>query len=194
MTLCLLALTTAALAQQMKVGNAIDLGLSVKWADINVGANTPEEYGNYYAWGETEPKEVYSEESRLKTSDDVAQVQWGGDWRMPTLDEWCELDSACTKSFVVQEGVFGLKMTASNGNSIFMPAAGNRRGKRCFNAGTMGFYWMGGVAGNGQYYDEVKDRYINTQVIPAYFFKDYGAMPFQSAFAYYGFPVRAVCP
>ena len=79
--------------------HAVDLGLSVKWACCNIGANSPEDYGNYYAWGEITTKEVYSSETytytssptRLSLSVDAANVNWGGKWRMPTYDEVSEL-------------------------------------------------------------------------------------------------------
>ena len=101
----------------------VDLGLSVKWASYNVGANKPEEYGDYFAWGETEPKSEYSWSSNkwcdsnnntitkynndsaigtvdnkaiLDVEDDVAYVSWGGSWRMPTLSEQKELLDNCT--------------------------------------------------------------------------------------------------
>lgn len=98
------------------VGKAIDLGLSVKWADMNIGANAPEDYGYYYAWGETEPKENYTwdayfdsvngsstdfekyatnKEKSLDSKDDVAQLKWKGGWRIPTPKEQQELLDNC---------------------------------------------------------------------------------------------------
>lgn len=127
------------------IGEAIDLGLSVKWASFNVGATTPEEYGGYYAWGETEEKSAYTQntykwyngsESSIKKyfygddktvldlEDDVAYVKWGGKWRMPTWDEFQELLDKCTWVWTVQNGVNGYIVSATNGNSIFFPAAG----------------------------------------------------------------------
>ena len=101
----------------------VDLGLSVKWATCNVGATSPEEYGNYYAWGETEPKTTYNwstykwcsgssttltkyntsseygtvdNKTVLELADDAARANWGGAWRMPTDAEWTELRTKCT--------------------------------------------------------------------------------------------------
>lgn len=101
----------------------VDLGLSVKWAAFNVGATKPEEFGDYFAWGETKPKEDYSwpaykwcngsydsltkyntksdygtvdDMTVLDPEDDVAHVRWGGSWRMPTKAEQEELLDSCT--------------------------------------------------------------------------------------------------
>ena len=123
----------------------VDLGLSVKWATCNVGAKTAEEYGNYYAWGETKPKDAYSgsssvtyglnnsdlkaqgiidEDGNLTSSYDAAAANWGGDWKMPTIAEMNELESKCTWEWIKQNGVRGYKVTGPNGNFIFLPAAG----------------------------------------------------------------------
>ena len=113
----------------------VDLGLSVKWATCNVGANKPEEYGNYYAWGETTTKSSYTEDNCLtcgaNISDisgnaiyDAARANWGDSWRMPTIAEMEELKNKCTWGWTSQSGVNGYKVTGPNGNSIFLPAAG----------------------------------------------------------------------
>ena len=137
---------------------AVDLGLSVKWACCNVGASSPEGYGGYYAWGETEEKSSYYREdykfynsstgydyyigSNISgTQYDVAHVKWGGSWRMPTLDEIKELVNNCTWKWTTQNGVNGQLVTGPNGNSIFLPAAGYRNGTDLFNRGSLGNYW-----------------------------------------------------
>lgn len=131
----------------------VDLGLSVKWATCNVGASKPEEYGGYYAWGETGEKSEYDwdtykwcngseytltkyctdsdygrvdNKTTLEPSDDVAHVKWGGSWRMPTKDEIEELHDKCSWTWTTVNGVNGCKVTGPNGNSIFLPAAGCR--------------------------------------------------------------------
>ena len=135
------------------VYEAVDLGLpsGVKWATFNVGASKPEEYGGYYAWGETEEKSIYDwstykwcngssttmtkyctnsgwgtvdNKTLLDLEDDVAHVRWGGDWRMPTRAEVDELRVNCTWNWVTLNGVNGYEVTGTNGNSIFLPAAG----------------------------------------------------------------------
>ena len=147
---------------------AIDLGLSVKWASCNVGANSPEEYGGYYAWGETEEKRDYSwatykwcngsyetltkyctesfygtvdNKTVLDPEDDVAHVKWGGNWRMPTWIEIKELCNKCTWTWTKVNGVDGQKITGPNGNSIFLPATGYREGTGISSRGSYGDYW-----------------------------------------------------
>jgi hypothetical protein len=147
----------------------VDLGLSVKWATCNVGATKPEEYGGYYAWGETEEKSCYdwdtyiycngSENTMVKycidnaygefdkkitldQKDDVAHVKWGGGWRIPTETDETELRKRCTWEWITLNGVNGYKVTSTiNGNSIFLPAAGCRVGLDVDNSGLCGYYW-----------------------------------------------------
>ena len=114
----------------------VDLGLSVKWATCNVGASSPTEYGNYYAWGETSTKNKYSvKNSRTRGKDigdiggnlsyDAARANWGGSWRLPTLAEFEELINNCESEWVTQDGIKGRRFTSKkNGESIFLPAAG----------------------------------------------------------------------
>jgi len=121
---------------------AVDLGLSVKWASWNVGATKPEEYGGYYAWGETEEKKEYSQSTYLHyqsgyidigsnisaTQYDVAHVKWGGGWRMPSYNEISELQTECSWKWTSINNVVGIKITGPNGKSIFLPAGGYRGG------------------------------------------------------------------
>ena len=140
----------------------VDLGLRVKWATCNVGATSPEEYGDYFAWGETMTKETYTEdncptygvskselqsqgiidsEGNLTSQYDAAQTNWGGSWRMPTKAELEELLDECTWTWTKQNSVNGYKVTGPNGNSIFLPAAGYRSGSSLYGAGGYGDYW-----------------------------------------------------
>lgn len=145
----------------------VDLGLpsGTKWATCNVGASCPEEYGDYFAWGETVTKAYYNNSNSstygksvlyLKISDiidsnynlakdyDAASKNWGGSWRMPTFDEIEELmdESNCLWVWTSHNGVYGRKITSKrNGNSIFLPAAGYRGGTALGIAGSDGFYW-----------------------------------------------------
>ena len=125
----------------------VDLGLSVKWATCNVGANSPEEYGQYFAWGETSPKTEFTEENSLTNKKhmedfsgdeqyDAAATNWGGGWRMATSDEYTELINDCTWILVENEGY---KVTGPNGNSIFIPTSGFYNGSTLDNSGT--FSW-----------------------------------------------------
>ena len=133
----------------------VDLGLSVKWATMNVGAFSPEDYGDYYAWGETSPKSSY-DEGNSKTyknssykhdiggdiSTDAARANWGGSWRMPTAEEFRELIDNCKWTWTTLNGKAGYKVVSKkNGNSIFLPAAGYRNGTSLNFAGEFGYYW-----------------------------------------------------
>jgi len=145
----------------------VDLGLSVKWATCNVGATLPEEYGEHFAWGETEPKSSYNwstykwcngaynkltkyctnssygtvdHKTVLEPDDDAAHVHWGGNWRMPTDEEWMELRLNCTWTLINMNGINGQLVTSkTNGNSIFLPAAACLGWQE--DAGFSGHYW-----------------------------------------------------
>ena len=159
-----------------------DLGLSVKWATCNVGANSPEEYGSYFAWGETETKkEYYSSNSvtyglsiselksqgiidgdhNLTPSHDAATANWGGTWRLPTKAELEELEHRCTWEWTTQNGVKGCRVTGPNGNNIFLPAAGFRDGSSLTFDGSLGGYWS-------------STRYVNNYNGNAYYLRFHG--------------------
>lgn len=148
---------------------AVDLGLSVKWASFNVGAEYKATgYGNYVAWGETEPKELYSiytykwfdsdlgsytkycidntmgtpdYRSALDKDDDIAHVKWSGKWRMPTQSEMRELITKCRWKWGEQDGVKGYTVTGTNGNSIFLPTGDYRRSAQTGIDDNFGYYW-----------------------------------------------------
>lgn len=148
----------------------VDLGLpsGLLWATCNVGADTPEAYGDYFAWGETQTNTTnnwstyqycngsyntltkYCSKSSygyngftddlttLLPEDDAATANWGSGWRMPTQAEWQELYNNTTSTWITQNGVNGRLFTASNGASLFLPAAG-RRNNTIPNSN--GYYW-----------------------------------------------------
>ena len=157
---------------------AVDLGIvmtredgttyKLYWAECNVGASKPEEYGYYYAWGETMPKSNYSSSTykwcngdydrlmkyntdreygivdnkvELEQEDDVAHKELGGKWRMPTDSEWKALRNQCYWKWTRRNNVNGYLVTADNGNSIFLPAAGFRNDADLNTAGFYGYYW-----------------------------------------------------
>ena len=159
---------------------AIDLGLpsGIKWATCNVGANSPEEYGGYYAWGEIEEKSNYdwstykwcngSENSMTKyctdsdnatvdnktvldPEDDVAHVKWGGSWRMPKSEEQRELLNYCDWEWTTLNGVNGYKVIGPNGNSIFLPAVSYRNVADVGYRGYGGYYWSSSLCSNDIY-------------------------------------------
>lgn len=123
---------------------AVDLGLSVKWAAYNVGANTPLEIGEYFAWGETAPKTNYALSNYTANQfEDAAATQWGGDWRTPTIAEWRELQENCIWKWGQLDGVYGYKVTSKkNGNAIFLPAAGWKDNSDVNDQNNSGYYWL----------------------------------------------------
>ena len=158
----------------------VDLGLpsGTLWAMCNVGAETPEEYGYYFAWGETEFKVVYDWSTykwcsddqyhltkycnnsnfgyngftdnltTLQIEDDAVTANWGDGWRMPTYDEWNELYQYTTSTWVAQNGVNGRLFTANNGSSLFLPAAGVFLGNEIQALGETGGYWSSSISSN----------------------------------------------
>ncbi len=185
-----LVLSDLSFKNTLPVPEIVDLGLSVKWGSFNLGASAPEEYGDYYAWGETEPyyssqdpltwkegKEAGYEWASYKWSngssrtmtkycdnssygskgftdnktvldpeDDAAYVNLGGSWRIPTDAEWTELREKCTWTWTKQNGVNGMLVTASNGNSIFLPAASYRSVTGISSLGFLGEYWSSSLS------------------------------------------------
>ncbi len=132
----------------------VDMGLSVKWATCNVGANSPEECGDYYAWGERNEKETYTRDNS-QTDDsntnniinhrrrDVARNDWGEGWRLPSKTEVQELAENCETTWVTRGGMNGKLVTSKiTGGSIFLPAAGYR-GSELYELGESGRYWTG---------------------------------------------------
>ncbi len=153
----------------------VDLGLpsGTLWATCNVGATTPEDYGDYFAWGETSTKSTYDWSTYFDTNDsgntfakynneggktvldsedDAAHVNWGGSWRMPTMAEWQELIDNCTWTWTTQNGINGYKVTSNKAGYtdkfIFLPAAGYRNDSDLYGVGSLGFYWSSSLDEN----------------------------------------------
>ena len=216
--IAIIALPTTAQAQDY-----VDLGLpsGTKWATCNLGASKPSDYGDYFAWGETEPKTEYTwatykwmqtgqsdwehitkytfadgqtegiwyapdgtfigdGKTTLEAADDAATAKLGSPWRMPTLDEIKELLVNCTWTWTTQDGKNGYEVKGTNGNSIFVPAAGYREDSELLDAGSWGGYWSSSLYtassdfarllrvdsdGNVWYYD---GRYSGYSVRPVY--------------------------
>ena len=177
----------------------VDLGLSVKWAAGNVGATSPEDYGLYFAWGETTGFTAEQVEKGVRKFDqdsykasaisdnltleqDAAHVNLGGNWRMPTYDECQELIDNCSVVWTDNyngTGVTGRVFTSKvNGNSVFFPAAGYCDGSSVGKVGSRGDYWSaswGSSSGTWSlYFGSGRQNLI-------------------SYFRYYGFSVRGVC-
>ena len=205
----------------------VDLGLpsGIKWAKRNLGASKPSDYGDYYAWGETEPKAEYTwatykwmqagqsdwkhitkytvadgqtegiwydaggtfigdNKTTLEAADDAATRKLGSPWRMPTLVEIRELLDAnnCTWTWTTQDGKNGYEVKSkTNGNSLFLPAAGCREGSGLNSAGSEGNYWSSSLS--TAYGDDA--RYLGF---------DSGGHDWRNYNRYYGFSVRPVRP
>ena len=190
----------------------VDLGLpsGTLWATCNVGATTPEGYGDYFAWGETQPKDTYNwityayatvdadgdlqtltkyntsayygtvdNLTVLQPGDDAATANWGSGWRMPTHEQWQELYQNTTNTWTTRNGVNGRLFTASNGNSLFLPAAGYRWDGELYFAGGLGLYWSSSLTT-----DSPGDAWLLG------FLSDYTSV--DSSGRYYGRSVRAV--
>lgn len=168
---------TPPVPETVDMGTVVN-GKNVKWALCNLGALKPEDYGDYYAWGETEPKSDYSWETYkfrksssgplskydpessddnvnkrvLDAEDDVARIKLGGKWRMPSDEEWKALMTTCTWIWTTQNGINGRLVTAANGNSIFLPAAGGRYGTGSDYEGAYGNYWSSSLSTDDSYH------------------------------------------
>lgn len=153
----------------------VDLGLpsGTLWATCNVGATKPEEYGNYYAWGETQTKNKYTYDNSLTYNKeffdisgncqyDAARVHWGNAWRIPTYDECNELRTKCTWTWITQNGINGYNVKGPNGNSIFLPAAGSNEASLS-GVGEVGEYWSSTPYNNSssQFNNTSYDLYFN---------------------------------
>jgi hypothetical protein len=163
---------------------AVDLGLpsGTLWADRNVGADSPEDYGSYFAWGETLPKSTYNwstykwcegdydeltkycakssygynnftdSKKTLEPDDDAATANMGSSWRMPTKSELEELKNNCTWTWTTQKGVTGYEVTGPSGNSIFLPAAGSHYDSSLIGAGSDDYYWSSSLNADNPYF------------------------------------------
>ena len=199
-------------------GSFVDLGLpsGTLWATCNIGASSPEEYGDYFAWGETDGYNdgkttfdwstykwyegsistltKYCTDSEygnnrftdfkteLDLEDDAAYVNWGPDWRMPSLEQFRELinSSYTTTEWTTQNSVNGRKITSKkNGNSIFLPATGYRYDSSLNGAGSLGYYWS-------------RTLYSLYSPYAWHLFFDSSGLNVDSSIRYYGRSVRPV--
>ena len=165
------------------VMESIDLGLpsGTLWATCNVGADTPEGYGDYYAWAETSPKDHYywntyryckglfgtftkycnvatfgyngftDDQTVLQPDDDAATVNWGSDWRTPDLEQWEELINNTSHEWVKQNEVWG-QVFHGNGQSLFLPAGGYFDIRGLTELGECGYYWSNSLCADDPVY------------------------------------------
>ena len=196
---------------------AIDLGLTkngfkIYWSKYNLGesglVSSPEEFGAYYSWGETEAKNDYynwdnykwcngtyqtltkynsdrlwgtvvDNKTVLEADDDAARKKLGGRWRMPTVEEWIALRDSCSRVYTTLNGVYGMLFTASNGNSIFIPAADNKGAPRYSIEDPAGNYWTTSLS-------------TAPYSASAFYFNSNGATNIISRDRYCGLPIRPV--
>ncbi len=190
----------------------VDLGLpsGTLWATMNVGANHPEDYGDYFAWGEITTKDdftwrsyrlgsgynflykyctsgvfasggKYDNKTELDFVDDAAYKNWGKDWRIPSLAQIKELGRECSWQWTFKNGVNGYIITSNrNGNSIFLPAAGCRDESKLYNAGSVGQYWT----------RTLNEDFPNTAYLLV--FGSSGSIGFKDISRYQGRSIRAV--
>lgn len=139
----------------LKVGNAIDLGLSVLWADMNVGASVPSDYGKLFGYGDPLGENLSGNESDYPNIDiigteyDIAKCNWGSKWRMPTTKELKEISEKCSWKPSILNRVKGNEVTGTNGNTIFFPFAGNRIEVDTYRVGQIGTCWAGNLSNFG---------------------------------------------
>ena len=177
----------------------VDLGLpsGLKWASMNIGADSPEGYGSYFSWGEIAPKAEYQEEAyfdsgyevywlggveALRASDDAARAALAGGWRLPTLAEWEELRRCCSWKWESYGGRSGYRVTSKaegNDNSIFIPAAGRVKDTDPVEAGSVGNYWTSEL-GSGSSRNGLSVHF------------SYGYFTGANYYRFFGLPVRAV--
>ena len=188
----------------------VDLGLSVKWASHNIGALIPEDYGDYFAWGEVYSKDDYTwatyqyggtapntllkyalnyahtgsytdGKAVLDACDDAAKINWEGEWRTPNTSEWNELHSECIWTWTTQNNINGYKITATNGNHIFLPAAGYFNGASHYYADIQGYYWSSNLN-------------ESVQLTSYYMYLDANNRIRKDISRGYGLSIRPVCP
>ena len=189
----------------------LDLPSGTVWAKCNVGASSPEGYGDFFAWGETSTKTTYNwdtykwcngsnttmtkyctepsygnngftdDKDELDPEDDAASVNWGPAWRMPSMEQIDELRSECTWTWTTMNDVNGYKITGPNGNSIFLPAAGLSYDSSLTGVGTYGAYWS-------------RTFYSGRPSDAWYMWFNSGDYGKGYGFRYNGFRVRPVCP
>ena len=158
--------------------HAIDLGLpsGTKWCCCNVGANAPEGYGSYFAWGETSAKDYYDwanykwcngssntitkycddskfgdngfcdGKTELNPEDDAATVNWGEPWHIPTVEQWTELLDNSTRQWTMLNDVNGIFVTGPSGGQVFLPTAGGRQQGNLNYADIDGYYWSSSLS------------------------------------------------
>jgi len=162
----------------------VDLGLpsKTKWATCNVGANFPEDYGYYLAWGETEQKNGYRfndsplygvniDDISNSENYDVAKIKWGNGWSIPTKKQWDELIRFCKIKIIKKNGVNGVLLVGRNGKSVFFPSGGRKTDSILQFEGCEGYYWSSNAdytyRGNSAYASDGYSTKFHTTITSA---------------------------
>lgn len=181
----------------------LDLPSGTLWATCNVGADTPEDYGDYFSWGETQTKDYYDWSTyqycngnfdqltkycdnstygyndytdnliMLLPEDDAATANWGSGWHTPSKEEWEELFHYTTRGWTTQNGVVGMLFSSSNGSSLFLPAAGCRSDWSTFSVGISGLYWSCSLRTSTNQRDPYFAWYFNLNYDSGCYFSNY---------------------
>ena len=188
-----------------KAQTAVDLGLSVRWADCNLGAEKPEDYGGLYGWADPTGKctdaNVYDDDwnwlsdslyggyRNIKgicgTSLDIVRMKCGKPWRLPTHEEMNELITKCKKEKTQINGVWGLRLTGPSGKTIFLPAGGRREAVDILHQGKTGNYWTGSVGKRYKAHKDFRAWYLFFNASGYIECSDYGLR-------YFGYSIRPV--
>lgn len=170
----------------------LDLPSGIVWATCNVGATSPYESGGFYAWGETNTKDTYKRENSFHwgrgitieghAQYDIVKSLWGGNWRMPSENDYRELINECVWTWISENGVCGYKIEGLNSNSIFLPAGGFREDSEINEANSFGRYWT-----STYFESQEKDKTSGIDLS----FSQYN-IEIEEAFKYLGFNIRPV--
>lgn len=162
MLACMLLIPANSAMGQEADGKAVDLGLSVLWADRNVGAVSPYDYSILFDWNDFDKRftpgwllEIPAVGGYINfsgTINDFATRLWGDGWRLPTSAEIDELREKCSWTWETVNGVGGMKVTGLNGNSIFLPASGRKDHGDMYDIGEYGHYWSGSISSDYGHY------------------------------------------
>lgn len=136
---------------------AVDLGLpsGTKWCNMNLGAKSETDPGFYYAWGDVNMRDSYTQESysleipTMTPDHDVVSQFWGSQWSIPTENQMRELIATCTWNWTTRNSVKGYQVTGPNGKSIFLPCTGYRDGETLWRPEDMGYYWTSTASRGG---------------------------------------------
>ena len=176
----------------------LELPSGTKWATCNIGSNSPEDYGYYLAWGETEPKKEYDNTllkgvpiDDISNNDnyDVAKIKWGNGWSIPSKNQWDELIQCCKLKVLSMHGIKGVLFIGNNGKTLFFPATGRKLGTLLQFDGNDGYYW----SSNADYTYQGKPAYASDAYSTEYVISKTACIAFcQPEWREYGLTIRPI--